>query len=1207
MPYSDDSNDTRNSSLANLVSRFVYDVNSTDSIQSDTKKNLSAINTSFIGSTFVKIIQYSLGIRNVSNTEYIINQKLTPLKQEMTVLDSIKTLDTNINFVDNKIRLLNQNVQKNTDLTTTLLDFSKKLYNSFSQANTNNDYARYKRTENKYEKGFDERELEEKIQKLLVKNNIINLSKKNYRDNNDSNIPWWLSDFAGGAAGAEGTTAAVGIGLGGLALAGGAAAITMSGGPLVYSENDFKKMLANSSLGPPNSRNKSDPVIISTSNSHPQTVGNQVTSLNNSLSQLDWVQPYFNTKKPINRIDQLNDALSQLDWAQSYFNTKKNHPQTVGDRALSINDSLSELDWANPYFNAKPTTVGDVKKMLDDALSELQWANPYLEHTKSTSKKSGIHSPNVPDIKEILRNTNSYNSLDQRNRIPRSIAGTSQDQHDEPFDRAVSSHKNNIQNLSRFVKDPRKLSDIVSLLERAEEADDDRINSIKELFRDKIDPEVVKRMTDLITTLRSKQQHPKTVGDTSSDLNKSLSNLDWANSYFNTPDYAVGNRVNDLNDILSQLDWAQSYFNAPKPVNRNDQLNNALSQLNWAQPYFNMIGKKFNRSGDIASLFGRSRLPQGYQVASLESDIGTDFYEPPKVDQNQINTQFNLNSTEAQDSGKFAAPSDFNGVYDDYSIISTSFKLNSEKAEVNLNQNLSLNVNQDIVIKSLQSITLDAPDIRLIGNVTTATPVDTSNISDDIQDNSTSPSGGSVHQLKRGKGGSPGGSTTGVGGVVSNPSSIPEDKIPAGESAAGTNYVSVVAAGGGWTEVKGADGKIYRVTGDRNWRNNNPGNLEYSPLTKSYGAIGSDGRFAIFPNLTVGENARQQLLFDSKGYEGLTLAQAISKYAPESDGNNTAQYIQTLANGLGVSPNTPMSSLTPDQKAKFSTIQRGIEGFHQGKSSVLGIAPPEAGIGTQTSNSQLPKSETSILNNAMQYYGYDERNPQQSQALSAFFHKSAGFDIDPAKTAWCAAFVNSVLGTSGYKGDNSLAANDFNNYGTSVSAQNVQPGDIAVFNHHVAFVESVNNDGTVTVLGGNQSEPGSGARGVTVNIHKRKLSEVTSFRRPVPIDTMTAQAALKTGDPVGTVLKKKPIAPTKPINFSELSKKQDTGINLNNSETTNIGNTLTQKPIPATPPPTPKSSKSISYPKQAEGHKNTHDNVNMSPSWLADYSSSMLT
>jgi hypothetical protein len=90
---------------------------------------------------------------------------------------------------------------------------------------------------------------------------------------------------------------------------------------------------------------------------------------------------------------------------------------------------------------------------------------------------------------------------------------------------------------------------------------------------------------------------------------------------------------------------------------------------------------------------------------------------------------------------------------------------------------------------------------------------------------------------------------------------------------------SIVKVGSGFNIVKTADGELQRRTGARNWRNNNPGNIQYSPYAKSKGAVGSDGRYAIFPTLDTGMSAKKDLLFGS-AYNKLSIAQAITKYAP---------------------------------------------------------------------------------------------------------------------------------------------------------------------------------------------------------------------------------------------------------------------------------------------------------------------------------------
>lgn len=72
----------------------------------------------------------------------------------------------------------------------------------------------------------------------------------------------------------------------------------------------------------------------------------------------------------------------------------------------------------------------------------------------------------------------------------------------------------------------------------------------------------------------------------------------------------------------------------------------------------------------------------------------------------------------------------------------------------------------------------------------------------------------------------------------------------------------------------------------RGLRNNNPGNIEFGPFARKYGASGSDGRFAIFPTMVMGLRAQAELLIAystiEDGHGGLidTVAEAIYRYCP---------------------------------------------------------------------------------------------------------------------------------------------------------------------------------------------------------------------------------------------------------------------------------------------------------------------------------------
>jgi hypothetical protein len=89
--------------------------------------------------------------------------------------------------------------------------------------------------------------------------------------------------------------------------------------------------------------------------------------------------------------------------------------------------------------------------------------------------------------------------------------------------------------------------------------------------------------------------------------------------------------------------------------------------------------------------------------------------------------------------------------------------------------------------------------------------------------------------------------------------------------------------------------------GTRPQRNNNPGDIEFGFLTRKYGATKGDPRFAVFPSLDEGWNCLECLLrYD---YKGLTISQAINKFAPGNE-NDTAQYIKNVCLWTGLTPET---------------------------------------------------------------------------------------------------------------------------------------------------------------------------------------------------------------------------------------------------------------------------------------------------------------
>jgi hypothetical protein len=128
--------------------------------------------------------------------------------------------------------------------------------------------------------------------------------------------------------------------------------------------------------------------------------------------------------------------------------------------------------------------------------------------------------------------------------------------------------------------------------------------------------------------------------------------------------------------------------------------------------------------------------------------------------------------------------------------------------------------------------------------------------------------------------------------------------------------------------VQNADGTMERRFGDRNTRDNNPGNIRWSTSKRGvfadsvYGAIGNDGdNYAVFPTLAAGSAAQSQLLL-SKKYRDLNPTQLVHSYAPSSDKNDEAAYVSSLAS---VGDKTP-SQMSPEELTNYKNLITRHEG-----------------------------------------------------------------------------------------------------------------------------------------------------------------------------------------------------------------------------------------------------------------------------------------
>jgi hypothetical protein len=84
----------------------------------------------------------------------------------------------------------------------------------------------------------------------------------------------------------------------------------------------------------------------------------------------------------------------------------------------------------------------------------------------------------------------------------------------------------------------------------------------------------------------------------------------------------------------------------------------------------------------------------------------------------------------------------------------------------------------------------------------------------------------------------------------------------------------------------------FYIPGTRPYRNNNPGDIEWGKFTQAHGATHGDPRFAVFPTAEAGF-AAMRALFQCGAYKGLTVSQALNRWAPPVE-NQTNAYIANV-------------------------------------------------------------------------------------------------------------------------------------------------------------------------------------------------------------------------------------------------------------------------------------------------------------------------
>ena len=236
---------------------------------------------------------------------------------------------------------------------------------------------------------------------------------------------------------------------------------------------------------------------------------------------------------------------------------------------------------------------------------------------------------------------------------------------------------------------------------------------------------------------------------------------------------------------------------------------------------------------------------------------------------------------------------------------------------------------------------------------------------------------------------------------------------PAGKAGGSGNVRTYTTQGGG---------SFRKVGGSRSWRNNNPGNMEYGSFAKAHGAIGTDGRFAIFPTEEAGRRAKEALIFESNGgkrlpnnpldygagigYRDKTLTQMIAAYAPASE-NNTRAYQQRVLAAVG-GRNKRMRDYTPAERKAIMQAMLVVEGWKEGRVEGANGAAVAAnagggrsgrlqkGGGGQAAGSvvqpTVPVSRETRYAEYMRWIDENISNPVQREAVRRRFNERKGWD-----------------------------------------------------------------------------------------------------------------------------------------------------------------------------------------------------------------------
>jgi len=107
------------------------------------------------------------------------------------------------------------------------------------------------------------------------------------------------------------------------------------------------------------------------------------------------------------------------------------------------------------------------------------------------------------------------------------------------------------------------------------------------------------------------------------------------------------------------------------------------------------------------------------------------------------------------------------------------------------------------------------------------------------------------------------------------------------------------------------------------------------------------------------------------------------------------------------------------------------------------------------------------------YLGTEELAGENDNQRILEFFACTTFGNTHDETAWCSAFVNFVMESTGREYTNSAKASSWNRWGAETSNPSI--GDVAIRSdgHHVGIVSAIDTDGAIHIISGNSNQDNS--------------------------------------------------------------------------------------------------------------------------------------